>query len=89
MKLSNTSIVKSDSFFGAVDRAASEFFCESYASECMSGLAEDEQGLFKFCITDNSMNYSVRVTTEYFFCTAMPCGFVKVEHCSDVFYGDK
>lgn len=89
MKVSNTSIVKSESFSCAVAKAVSEFFCEEYAAECMSRLTECDQGLFASCTIDDSLNYSTRVVTEYFFCTAMPCGFVKVEHCNDVVCSDK
>ncbi len=91
MKVSNVSIVKSESFSCAVEKAIGEFFCDEYASECVAGLnvVDGEQGLFTFCTIDDSLNYSTRAVTEYFFCKSMPCGFVKIEHCNDVVWSDK
>lgn len=93
MKVSNVSIVKAETFFSAVEVAIAEFFCEEYASNCVAGLnmgvGESESAFFTFCTIDDSLNYSIIAVTEYFFCTAMPCGFVKVEHCNDVVWSDK
>mgnify|MGYP001576417510 CR=1 FL=1 len=89
MKVSNVSIVKSESFLDAVKVAITEFFNSEHAELVSGSLFEAGNCVFTSTLVDDSLSFSTRTTTDYFVCSQLPCGLVRVENCSNTEWVDK
>jgi hypothetical protein len=81
MKVSNVSIIKTDSVESAIKASIIEFYNEKHVIELNDSLVVD--GNVGTCIEVDEGTHTTRTSTTLFIVTVITGGMYRVEHCFD------